>query len=176
MSIVIDAKVFVLLVLYENRSCKNEFEKCVRASKPQNTAEETCIKNISDVMKWIIREISSGREIYVTPQILAEFSNWLEKYVKGEKYYELMKEVAINFLKKNSSECYVEMNKILQEEKILIKFGFTEVSIYLCPKELNKDEKIIILTSDGKLAGFCRNNNINAWNVYDPNINNLLVG
>ncbi|CEG13536.1 hypothetical protein MSIBF_A4120002 [groundwater metagenome] len=69
-----------------------------------------------------------------------------------------MKDV-IKFFEK-SSEHHVKMERMLQEEKILIEFGFTGASIYLCSKELklnNKDEKVIVKTSDGELYNFLRN-------------------
>jgi len=176
MPVILDAKVFVLFMLYWDPSCKNEFEKCIRESKPINIDEEKCIKNTSEVMKWIRKEII-GKKIYVTPQLLAEYSNWLEKYVKDEKYRNLMKNAIEIFSKKEKSskhyveEHYVEMERMVKEEKILIDFGFSDVSIYLCSKDLNnlnKDGRVTLITSDGELSGLCKNNRINVVNIYNP--------
>lgn len=156
---IIDTKVFVALILSLDPHYDNEFKECVRESKPKNIniSEEEYIKELLKYMKELQYEVSEGRiKIYVTPQLLAEYSNWMEKYVKGERYYKLMED-AIKFFKK-SSEHYVKMERMLQEEKILIKFGFTDSSICLCLKDLNKDNEnnVKIITSDGELYGFCK--------------------
>lgn len=119
---IIDAKDLVLFMLSINPSCQKEFDDCVSDS---NINKEV----VEEKAKQLQKEIISHRTtIYVTPQILAEFSNWLEKYAKGKKYIVLMKEV-IGLLKESSSEHYVKMENILQEENTLIKFGFTDTSI-----------------------------------------------
>ncbi len=158
---IIDTKVFVLLILSMDYSCKKKFEECVRQSKPKNNnlGEDEYIERMLKVIKNLPKEVLQGR-IYVTPQLLAEYYNWLEKYVKDEKYRNLMKNI-IKFFEK-SSEHYVKMERMLQEEKILIKFGFTDASIYLCSKDLNKDKNVKVITSNGKLYGFCKKECINA--------------
>ncbi len=169
-SYIIDTKIFVSFMLSIDPSCENVFETCVRDS---NIDKERFEK----FAKLLQKEIESHRIIlYITPQILAEFSNWMKKYVKGEKYNKLMKKV-INFLKESGSEHYVEMDNILQEEKILIKFGFTDASIYLCSKDLNNDRNVTLITSDRELYGLCSNKNIDTIlckdRIYTTNPKNL---
>ncbi len=90
--------------------------------------------------------VDSAKELYLTPQILAELSNMSFEIPGGR-----LKKYLLNLIK-NLSGCkegYVKMQKLLTKPNLIIKVGFTDLSII----ELSKKEKCTILTDDFRFNG-----------------------
>lgn len=91
-------------------------------------------------------------KIVITPQILSEISNLLNKNIKPEKSFERVIEwlVKISRLLKETKESYIEKNIILNED-IVKKLGFTDTSIIIS----SRNNGFPVLTGDIRLYGEC---------------------
>lgn len=95
--------------------------------------------------------------LFITPQILAETNNIVEKYIGKNEFGEFMK-INMAFLKNRLAEIYIGKNKILENDMVL-KFGVTDISIFLSSKDKT------VLTIDWKLRGVCIKNKIPAYHL-----------
>jgi hypothetical protein len=102
--------------------------------------------------------LESFRSLFLTPQILAEISNLSFNDVSDKRfvaYFDEMLRVITNV-----NEKYIPKN-ILVKIPSLIKFGFTDLSIF----ELAKKENLPVVTDDFKLHGFLSFHGIRSINM-----------
>lgn len=97
-----------------------------------------------DLLSQFVRR----RKIIVTPQVLAEVSNFA-KELKPNKFSEFIEKNRQTFEKVD--EKYIPKTDILASQQ-LVKFGFTDTSIILAAKENNG----VVLTDDFALWGLCK--------------------
>ena len=102
----------------------------------------------------LLLQFVATRKVIVTPQILAEVSNFA-KMLKDNpdtfseiigKNKELLEKVC---------EKYIPKNDILSSQE-LVKFGFTDVSIIVAAKE----NDALVLSDDFLLLGICKKNGL----------------
>jgi len=90
----------------------------------------------------------------VSPHILAEMSNFIEKELKdGFSNFILSTQGVVG----NIDEEYVCKDKIYTDIKCLSDFGFADASLAFLA-----DKKRVILTEDGPFLSYCFNKRINA--------------
>lgn len=92
----------------------------------------------------LINIVKDSKEILITPQILAEVSNLSERI--SEPKFSLYMQSLISKLS-TFNEKHIPMIQLLNDEKNLIRLGFTDLSIV----EVSKKYDCIILTKDFKL-------------------------
>lgn len=99
----------------------------------------------------------TGKRIIITPYLLAEVSNFLEKPSYG--YEELMVDTLKNIQNWKMKEIVHNKKKLIKNsEKCLCKFGFTDASMYSI---LDKSkEYTMLITTDEPFLLYCYNNNI----------------
>ncbi len=107
--------------------------------------------------KKIEKFIKNFRNIFVTPQILAELWNLLEK-IEGESFQRFLESAIPQLL--IITENYIHKNCILNEESIKY-IGLTDMSIILTAKELN----CLVLTDDFRAHSHFEKNGIAAINI-----------
>jgi len=95
----------------------------------------------------------SGKDVFVTPQVLAEVSDLAKNRLKSEKFSKFIRQ-SIDPLRSLNEE-YIEKDNILKKFKVLSDFGVSDTSL-ICVAE--KD--ILLLTEDFPLYGYCQNNKI----------------
>lgn len=101
----------------------------------------------------LLFQFLSGKEVYVTPQILAEASDLAENEFKSEKFSRFIGQSISPLL--SIKEEYIEKDIILKNFKALSDFGVSDTSL-ICVAE--KD--ILLLTEDFPLYGYCHNKKI----------------
>ncbi len=117
--------------------------------------DETAIAEFKRLSKYksdyydLLFQFVRGRKVIVTPQVLAEISNFAKGGLKPNKFS--------GFIEKNRQifemidERYIPKTDILASQQ-LVKFGFTDTSIILAAKENNG----VVLTDDFALWGLCK--------------------
>ncbi len=133
--------------------------------KEENIAKDECKKHekyFSQIgeeereMVWKkIYALIITKDIIVTPHILAETYDLLEtRYnIKG-KIQEPFWASVMDFLEKIREEC-VRKEDIINE-KMFMKYGFADTSVYLAAKKLkneNKEFELVLVTGEDKDAG-----------------------
>jgi len=98
-------------------------------------------KYTKDDYEYIKEIINRAKKIYITPQIVAEVSNWSFEIDEG-RIYTYMKTLVEKF--KNYLEGYIKLEALLKNEELLVKIGFTDMSII----ELAKNIDCLVLTDD----------------------------
>lgn len=101
----------------------------------------------------LLLQFLSGKEVFVTPQVLAEVSDLAENELKSEKFSKFIVRSIGPLLSLN--EEYIEKDTILKKIKVLSDFGMSDTSL-ICVAE--KD--ILLLTGDFPLYGYCMNKKI----------------
>jgi hypothetical protein len=95
----------------------------------------------------------SGKDVFVTPQVLAEASDLAKNELKSKKFSKFIHQSISPLCSLN--EEYVKKDNILKKIKVLSDFGISDTSL-ICVAE--KD--ILLLTTDFPLYGYCQNNKI----------------
>lgn len=104
-------------------------------------------------LKLLLKLIKFFKGIIITPQILAECANILNKNTNSNKYEFLLSKI-VNPLKE-FGEVYIEKNIILNYPEFS-RFGPTDIGIIECSKKMNS----LIITEDLDLKRFCEPNQI----------------
>ncbi len=92
--------------------------------------------------EYIKQIIMRARRIYITPQIVAEISNYSLEVDHGRLGNYMM--VLIEKFKGFQEE-YIKLEKLLKNDRLLTKIGFTDISIIESAKNI---ENCIVLTDD----------------------------
>lgn len=100
---------------------------------------------------------SRAKVIYITPQVLAELSNF-SFYIKEPRLKSYL-EVLIQKLA-NLEECYIDLKTLLFQSSIAVKIGFTDLSLI----EVAKKKACLLITPDFKLTGMAKNSGCDALN------------
>ncbi len=129
MSLLIDSNILILLLV---GSYDSKFIEHVR--RLRNNYDEKDYLLVKNLVK-------KERKIYITPQILSEISN-LTKDIRDPKLTAYIKNL-ISQLNRFSEE-YIHMTDLFKDEKLLIKVGFTDLSVIKVAKKF----KCLILTDD----------------------------
>lgn len=103
---------------------------------------------------YYLFQFLSGKDVFVTPQVLAEASDLAKSRLKSEKFSKFIRQ-SISPLRSLHEE-YIEKDNILGKIKVLSDFGVSDTSL-VCVAE--KD--ILLLTEDYPLYGY--------WVVYVSN-------
>lgn len=136
--VIMDTEPLLLLLigLYD----KNELRKFKRVKKYG-------IEDFNLLCKFLI-----NRRIVITPEVLAEISNFA-KQLKEDKFSEFLMSNIENL--RRIKEIYIGKDDILNAKEVF-KFGFTDTSLILLAKETNGE----VLTNDYPLFSKCKNNGI----------------
>lgn len=119
------------------------------------------VRNYNEEDFEILFQYLLRKEIIITPQILAEVSNFAEE-LGDEKFKQFINKNKDGLKKLN--EFYIKKDDIFNTEEVL-KLGFTDTSIFLFAKNKNAE----VLTADRKLWNVCRDqkSKINAVHIDD---------
>ena len=145
--IIVDTNLLILFVVggYDI----SYIEKCNRIKNKRYTIED---------YRFVNNLLASFAKIYVTPQVLAEFSNLSFNDIKGQaflKYFEYVLKII-----RESSEGYISKDIILNIS-MFKKFGFTDASIF----KLASKEKLPVITDDLPLHHYLINCGIRSINM-----------
>lgn len=108
-----------------------------------------CVKNYSaENYKLLLRILSLfDPEIIITPHILTEVSNFSKRDIKEPKIHHYISTVVSRL--KNYKEEHISLESMLGINlKLLVRFGFTDMSIF----EVSKKNNAVILSDD---LGLC---------------------
>jgi len=109
-----------------------------------------------------------SREIVVTPHVLAEASNLAKSRLKEANFSSFFMN-SINILI-NSSEEYVEKDKILKRSKEVAKLGITDTSLI---EASTRGRGLLLVTSDARLFHYCSRNDIPI--IHLDSLKNLII-
>ncbi len=97
---------------------------------------------------------------WITPHVLAEFSNRLKsKGIKDDYFVQMLQSFHEEW--KKIQESYVQKDSILQFGAL--KLGITDTSLAL----LAEQKEIVLLSYDFPLVNWCRKNNISAFHIHE---------
>ena len=102
----------------------------------------------------LVEFLKNFKQIFVTPQVLAEASNLAKSRLKEERFSGFINSSIAPLL--GLGEEYIEKNEILRRTE-LSKFGITDTSL-IGVTERNK----LLLTDDGPLFWYCNGKNVPA--------------
>ncbi len=145
--IVVDTNLLILLIVGKFNIAY--IEKCSRVKDKQYTIND---------YRFVNNLLSLFVKIYVTPQVLAEFSNLSFGDIKDRaflKYFEFVLEII-----KGVSEEYISKDIIL-DIPIFRKFGFADASIF----ELASKEQLPVITDDMPLHHYLITSGISSINM-----------
>ncbi|MBI2584089.1 MAG: hypothetical protein HYW25_05455 [Candidatus Aenigmarchaeota archaeon] len=112
-------------------------------------------RDLEDSEKFVLRELFGAKNIFITPQILAEMAYFIEEKFGGWEEDEI--EILLKIFEK-----YVEKTAILQSDAMK-KFGISDASIIILADTFSG----VIITYDWKLADWCRKNGISAFHMHE---------
>lgn len=127
--------------------------------------DKSTIKGFKRLSKYdsddfdLLFQFVATRKVIVTPQILAEVSNFAKELKNNPDTFS-------EIIGKNKallgkvSEKYIPINDILDSQE-LVRFGFTDVSIIVAAKE----NDALVLTDDFPLLGICKRNGLDTKNM-----------
>lgn len=145
-SIILDTKVLKLLLigLYDSKAISKRCEHC------EGFNEE----NFNILLSFIKTRC---KKIIITPYLLAEVSNFLEK--PRDNYEVVMENALENIQKMKMREIFHNMKKLIESnKKCLCKFGFADASMFKILEESR--EYTMLITTDEDFLYYCYNNSI----------------
>ncbi len=107
----------------------------------------------------LLFQFVATRRVIVTPQILAEVSNFAKMLKNNPDTFSEIIGKNKELLEK-LCEKYVPKNDILSSQE-LVRFGFTDVSIIVAAKEIDA----LVLTDDFLLLGICKKNGLDTMDM-----------
>ena len=107
----------------------------------------------------ILRITSNYREIWVTPQVLAEASNLLGNKDRGKAARALLLKDQLQIWGEHWTRSKAAFERQL-DQMFFAQYGVADWSVYRCCKEMNAD----CLTMDGELFMRLQSLNVNAMN------------
>jgi predicted nucleic acid-binding protein len=118
--------------------------------------KKTLTKNQKELLSCLFKKA----RLHVTPQVLAEVSNILQRenmnlgYLreKHPEYFKIFCEIV---------EEYIPKDSILLHERI--ELGVTDISLL----ELSKKKSVTLITDDSELVSFCKSNQILAHTLFE---------
>lgn len=107
-------------------------------------------------------EFFKGRELFIVPQVLAEFYSLLKRDAKDSiskisHWLKLPEDPYLRLI----MEKYIPKEEILKEKKYL-EFGFTDIALM---KALNKEN--FLLTTDFELFNLCKHRGLEAHHIVE---------
>lgn len=142
-SIILDTKVLKLYLigLYDRKSIT---KRC----------EDFNEENFNILFSFIEEKC---KKIIITPHLLAETSNFLEK--PRNNYEIVMENVLENIQAVKMREIFYSMNKLIKNNKeCLCKFGFADASMFNILEKSR--EHTMLITTDNDFLNYCYNKNI----------------
>lgn len=113
----------------------------------------------------LLKIIKPFKGVIITPQILAECTNLLNRNVNSTKYQFLLSRFVQPL--KEYGEVHINKDVILDYSEFP-RFGSTDIGIIECSKKMDS----LIITEDSNLEIFCRSNKIPClnFNIVKPSI------